>query len=448
MREDSAKIDIDFLSLWNNRFEMVRLLGAGNTARVYEVYDRAVSRSIALKVFTDSLVLELSTREFRSVCNLHHPNLVQLYHLTIEGPVAAIGMELYDRSLQDDDYCNNSIPDVDGLAHLEESLIKGLSALHSASVIHGDIKPSNVLVYGDRIALADFGLSRRVDSSVLGPISGTPAYMAPEIFRGSPPSPQSDLFSLAMLLLVCASGEQPVFGYGSDGPYLKHPWLGKTELLQRAFPKKWHRIGRFLDPVPENRGSLLPSMSRAKSAEPPKRWSSNISIMLNWENQVRSTREMVRIDVVGTSSIERSRLIHETSKRVRGLSLLVSCHPQQAVPFATLDSLLEQLAEVGLRRVSDEAARLRGALFEARDQIDSKGGLIREIANLIEQITSLDGLVVFIDNAQWSDEGSGRMLSAIFGDLACAMLVVFAYRADVLPKSLVDWLPDQTLFLE
>jgi serine/threonine-protein kinase len=87
-----------------------------------------------------------------------------------------------------------------------------LGAAHDAGLVHRDIKPANVLLTPDgRAKLADFGLVRRLDdlSDGGGPLAGTPTFMAPELFRGTPASPRSDIYALGVLLFHTLSGRLP-----------------------------------------------------------------------------------------------------------------------------------------------------------------------------------------------------------------------------------------------
>ena len=87
-----------------------------------------------------------------------------------------------------------------------------LGAAHEAGLVHRDIKPANVLLTPDgRAKLADFGLVRRLDDLADGgaPLAGTPTFMAPELFRGTPASPRSDIYALGVLLFHTLSGRLP-----------------------------------------------------------------------------------------------------------------------------------------------------------------------------------------------------------------------------------------------
>jgi serine/threonine protein kinase len=101
----------------------------------------------------------------------------------------------------------------DRVAALGLQVLGALESAHAAGVVHRDVKPSNIMVLpGDRVKLADFGIARAMDDPSLtqtGGVMGSPGYMAPELFAGAGPSPASDLWSLGATLFHAAEGRAP-----------------------------------------------------------------------------------------------------------------------------------------------------------------------------------------------------------------------------------------------
>ena len=94
-------------------------------------------------------------------------------------------------------------------ATLARQVVLALGAAHDSGLVHRDIKPANVLLTPEGDAkLADFGLVRRLDELAQGgaPLAGTPTFMAPELFQGTPASPRSDIYAVGVLLFYCLSG--------------------------------------------------------------------------------------------------------------------------------------------------------------------------------------------------------------------------------------------------
>jgi serine/threonine-protein kinase len=126
---------------------------------------------------------------------------------------------------------------VDQITELGAQIASALAALHAAGYVHCDVKPDNVLVLADgRVKIIDFGVSRRVDEPPQddASIAGTPAYMAPEQWRGEP-SPASDVYALGCMLFELLTGETPF-----DGSLPKLMW---AHLESRPARPSWLRAG-------------------------------------------------------------------------------------------------------------------------------------------------------------------------------------------------------------
>src|SRR5262249_33695563 len=97
-------------------------------------------------------------------------------------------------------------------ATLARQIVLALAAAHASGLVHRDIKPANVLLTPEgKAKLADFGLVRRLAGLAQGgaPLAGTPTFMAPELFQGTPASPRSDIYAVGVLLLHTLSGRLP-----------------------------------------------------------------------------------------------------------------------------------------------------------------------------------------------------------------------------------------------
>jgi eukaryotic-like serine/threonine-protein kinase len=246
------------------RFRIIRKLGEGGMGVVYEAEDRDRARRVALKTFKvgDGESLYRFKREFRSLADLSHPNLVQLYDLVSTDAGTFFTMELvrgtslmhhcvgvevaedadtfpapaveYDTTqpapamLANDPARRSELGErprhwggsrfnVEYLRRALEQLAHGLETIHRAGKLHRDIKPSNILVTPEgRLVILDFGLVRELrdgQQSVVEGIVGTPAYMSPEQAAGeSNLTPASDWYSVGVLLYEVLAGELPFSG--------------------------------------------------------------------------------------------------------------------------------------------------------------------------------------------------------------------------------------------
>ena len=152
--------------------------------------------------------------EARALAKLSHPNVVAVYDASDFGDELYIAMELVDgRNLRRWVDEHRPTPPAIVAAMIEAG--RGLAAAHAAGLVHGDIKPENILV-GDRIVkVADFGLARAERDASTG---GTPAYMAPEQLAGKPADARSDQYAFAVTLAEALAGRRPIAGAAPPGP--------------------------------------------------------------------------------------------------------------------------------------------------------------------------------------------------------------------------------------
>ncbi len=153
-------------------------------------------------------------REAQAAARLNHPGIVTLYELGEEDGNALLVTELVDGSTLAQLSRDGELSDRE-VGEIGADLCEALDHAHCRSVVHRDIKPQNVLVTEDgepRAKLMDFGVARLADATALtapGDVVGTLAYMAPEQAEGRDVGPEADVYSLALMLYECWSGENP-----------------------------------------------------------------------------------------------------------------------------------------------------------------------------------------------------------------------------------------------
>jgi serine/threonine protein kinase len=222
-----------------SRFKPVRFLGSGGMGTVHLVYDEQLETEVALKTLNLSSGTDLYRfkREFRSLADIKHPNLVTLYELISEGALWFFTMEYvagvpFDRYLVPCLASSDSpsdllaldrplLPDLsselnrDRLLQAVQQLCAGVHAVHDAGCIHRDLKPTNVLVTNEgRVVILDFGLAKQAGSkTVTGEgLSGTPAYMAPEQALEKPCLPAADWYAVGTMIYEVLTGRCPFEG--------------------------------------------------------------------------------------------------------------------------------------------------------------------------------------------------------------------------------------------
>ncbi|HWM55938.1 MAG TPA: serine/threonine-protein kinase [Solirubrobacterales bacterium] len=201
-------------SLVLNRFLIERRIGSGGFGVVYEAWDGRLERPVAVKAIESlgeagSRVL----REAQAAARLNHPGIVTLYELGEEDGNALLVTELVEgdtlaRLAREGELSDREIGEIGA------DLCEALDHAHSRGVVHRDIKPQNVQVTeGEpRAKLMDFGVARLADGASLtapGDVVGTLAYMSPEQAEGQATGPETDVYSLALTLYECWSGENP-----------------------------------------------------------------------------------------------------------------------------------------------------------------------------------------------------------------------------------------------
>jgi predicted Ser/Thr protein kinase len=191
-----------------DEFRIERVLGRGGMGVIYLAHDTSLGRPVAVKFIASKHPGPESRARFeteaRAIARLQHPNVVTVFRVgEVEGRPFIVSEYVVGQSL-------SQLPlplPWRRVLTLGLGLARGLAAAHRQGVLHRDIKPSNALLTANNeVKLLDFGLAERFDpgssasSSSKPVLAGTPRYMAPEILRGEPPTPQSDLYSLGLTL--------------------------------------------------------------------------------------------------------------------------------------------------------------------------------------------------------------------------------------------------------
>jgi serine/threonine protein kinase len=201
-------------SLVLDRFLIERRIGSGGFGVVYEAWDGRLERPVAVKAIEQHgepgrRVL----REAQAAARLNHPGIVTLYEMGEEDGNALLVSELVEGDTLARLAAEDVLSDRE-IGEIGADLCEALDHAHSRGVIHRDIKPQNVqIVDGQpRAKLMDFGIALVADAAGLtqtGDVVGTLAYMAPEQAEGREAGPEADVYSLALTLYECWSGENP-----------------------------------------------------------------------------------------------------------------------------------------------------------------------------------------------------------------------------------------------
>ncbi|PJM99852.1 serine/threonine protein kinase [Streptomyces sp. CB01201] len=207
--------------LLGGRYRLVGRLGHGGMGTVWRAHDEVVERDVAVKEprVPDHLgerdrahVYLRMRREARAAARIDHPGVVTVHDVVMEDGKPWIVMELV-RGQSLADRLQEGTLDVREAARTGLAVLGALTAAHEAGVLHRDVKPDNVLLgRGDRVVLTDFGIAQVEGEQGLtetGAFVGSPEFIAPERVLGRRPGPESDLWSLGVVLYAAVEGMSP-----------------------------------------------------------------------------------------------------------------------------------------------------------------------------------------------------------------------------------------------
>ncbi len=227
-----------------SHFRILEKLGAGGMGVVYKATDTRLERLVALKFLPDGMTqdsqaLERFRREALAASALNHQGICTIYDIGEQDNAPFIAMEFIDGETLRQHINGKPLP-IEQILDLGIQISDAVDAAHSKGIIHRDIKPSNVFVTSrGQAKVLDFGLAKLVSKGVLqsagddtsskateenvsivGIISGTPAYMSPEQVRGDDLDPRADIFALGLLLYEMATG-RAAFGGRTGGAIIE-----------------------------------------------------------------------------------------------------------------------------------------------------------------------------------------------------------------------------------
>ena len=248
-----------------DRYRLLRRIGSGGMGVVWEGWDERLERRVAVKqLYRQSaastkeaeLANQRAMREARITARLQHPHAVAVFDaVEQDGQLCLIMPFIPSITLA-------SVLEEGGPLQPEEAAKVGadvasaLAAAHTVGIVHRDVKPGNILIADDGSALiSDFGIARALGDATLtssGMIHGTPAYLAPEVARGSEADFASDVFSLGSTLYTALEGRPP---FGTDD--------NTMALL--------HRVASGQFPPLQHSGQLAPLIMRMLSIDPDAR---------------------------------------------------------------------------------------------------------------------------------------------------------------------------------
>jgi formylglycine-generating enzyme required for sulfatase activity/tRNA A-37 threonylcarbamoyl transferase component Bud32 len=204
------------------RYRVDQFLGKGGMAEVYKVWDRQRAVYLAMKILhsdfaEDRVFLRRFEREAETLSALEHPYIVRFYGLEQDKGLSFILMDFVEGITLRKKIFDKSQPfSPEQILNVMRPVCSALYYAHERGRVHCDIKPANIMLKsnGD-VLVADFGIARLMEAGTTMTMAGagTPAYMAPEQVLGKKPSPQTDIYSLGIVLYeMLTGGERPFTG--------------------------------------------------------------------------------------------------------------------------------------------------------------------------------------------------------------------------------------------
>ncbi|MDK1311166.1 serine/threonine-protein kinase [Pseudoalteromonas ardens] len=371
------------------------ILGRGGMGVVYEAWDEANNRFVALKTIqgTEPVSLYRFKLEYRQVAQIAHPNLVGLFGLTFIEGACYIVMELIRGSLLSHfvaqshsdtmldtvvatrPLCSTDSPilstparqdyiaplrlDVLSLAH---QLARAVCALHGGGVLHLDIKPNNIiLTSGGELKLLDFGVSQ-LKTAQRGhtPLQqlGTPKYMAPECLSGQVQTAASDWYSYAVVILELVTGrsaKELAILPDDKGMFEKQVSMILRQHLHEALIAI---LARALSPDPHDRPTgkeVLAAFDANDAFLATSDMSDEVRVFVGREKELamlneafcaHTARQHLLMCIEGSPGIGKTSLVEQFLSSLDNVLVLRGrCHERETVPFKALDMLIDDFAQ-------------------------------------------------------------------------------------------------------
>lgn len=473
------------------RFKLIRELGRGGNGVVYEAVDMEKSVRTALKCLNgfDPVGISRFKNEFRALANFVHPNLIELHELFYERGQWFFSMELiegmpfieYVRPLHE----NKPTLNQERLLHSLLQIISAVMTIHAAGKLHRDLKPSNILINRKgKVYILDFGLvaeqiSRKPNLFGEPVIVGTPAYMSPEQASHQATTEASDYYCIGSMMYEALTGRLPF--EGTPFQILKSkqllepfPPIDNIDNLPMSLCELCNAL-LHSDPNQRPRGidilRCLETFDQTNIKKefiviPPRE--SELFVGREYELSlleqsfiVTEEKKSVAVFISGISGMGKSALLERFSALVANQAVVLSgrCYERESVPYKAFDGLIDELTqhlsqlpysdlEMLLPNGKDALIRVFPVLQQVisidntesstspyDDQAERQRafGALKE---LLRRFASRWPLILMVDDLQWGDLDSARLLGEILGPPdSPSLLFVGCFRIEDREKS-------------
>ncbi len=456
-----------------NRYTIQRLLGEGGMGKVYQVHDSVHDRECALKVLSQKISSEAALLQFRQefwfMTRLAHPHIIQVYEYgVLPDQTPYFTMEI----VPGEELADLKNIEVEQAYKILIQTAQALGFIHSRRLIHADIKPENLRINTEgQVKLMDFGLMQATDTRSNGQLTGTVAYMAPEIPQRGVMNETTDIYSLGVMAYEMLAGVQPFVGTTVLDVIKAH--IGSQPAPLASFredlpPDLIKIVHRMMEKNPEDRylntAELLSDLYAASGLEPENRSEDHQSYLSSHvlvardeelgtlEKALENLKDGAASLFIGApAGVGKSRLIEEFKIKAQLAEVPFCqgiCVEQGMASYAPLVQALNQViplsTDAQLERFGPVLAHLLPTLEQRNifphadfDPKTQKIMLFDTVVTWLKEISKTRPFVVFVDDLHWSDMASVELFNyCIRGLEDSSVMMLGSFRDDeLLPNS-------------
>jgi len=230
-------------------YQLTELLAVGGMGMVFRAYEEALDRQVAVKVLSPELAADEQfanqfISEARAAATMSHANIVHVYNVGEDRGLLFFAMELVEGDNLDTLLRSVRQFNIAEAVQLIRQAALGLQHAHQRGIIHGDIKPANLVVtFNGVLKVTDFGLAKRTTAAGASDF-GTPEYVSPEIIKAQPSDHRSDIYALGATLYHLLAGQPPFTGPTPEAvmEHHLHAALPPVQKLNMKVPPSVSRI--------------------------------------------------------------------------------------------------------------------------------------------------------------------------------------------------------------
>jgi anti-anti-sigma factor len=438
-----------------NRYYIEAKIGEGILGTLFKAIDNRLNQPVAIKILSASFseeAIEQFLDQGRQVVDLDHPNIVNIYNCDQDQGLSFMVEEFVESRLLREiiDEADGPVP-FDVALSIAHDIALGLEYAHSHGVIHGDLKPKNVLL-ADKVKISDFGLGRlESGKSLLNfdvPLALVSApYLAPEQVLGHPIDARTDLYALGVIMYELFTGQRPF--EGTDEEVLEYHRSSAPrppgELNPHLSSSLEHLILKLLDKDPNKRYATAQRVRRILAGLVPPIGDEGLTSLSRpalvgraeplqqlidlWAETQQGQGQLVF--VTGENGVGKTRLAQELAQRAsgEGTVLMGICRkpagrsPYQ--PFSdilkthlvnTLGATVNQQVEQVLQEMGQFIPEIHQLIPQSTPSQSPKSKAKRpsspsmSLANVLAQATKARPWLLILDDLQWADQSSLQLL--------------------------------------